>query len=135
MKDTDTTDQAAAEARVLARYFVKQEPPQRVIASYRRMAAAHPLQSADAKLLALLVRHPWLIGCIDGGLVILKPDSEVRRRLFTMLAILESSPEYTDYFLPRQQKPYYILFVGWAGLRGIAKALAGIVILTVRRAQ
>lgn len=50
-----------------------------------------------------------------------------------MFAILEAMPEYAPYFLPRQRSGLYILVVGMVGIRAVAKALLGVVMVKVVR--
>ncbi len=45
------------------------------------------------------------VGLLDAGLAVADPHSELRRRLYLMFAILESSPEYHELFLPPRPRP------------------------------
>jgi hypothetical protein len=42
-----------------------------------------------------------MLGPLDAGAALLDPDHQLRRRLVLMTAILETTPENCDLFLPR----------------------------------
>jgi hypothetical protein len=87
------------------------------------------LDESEAKLLRFSLKHAWLLGCIDGGLVFVKPHSEVRRRIYTMLSILETTPDFAQSFLPTKRSWPYVFVVGWAGIHGVARAAVGVFIV------
>jgi hypothetical protein len=123
------TDSAKLEAQIFARYLIKRQPTSGVIKLYERGVSQNKPGASDEKLLAFLRRHPRLTGLVDAGLVFYRPHSEVRRRIYVMLAILESSPEYHDSFLPAKRSPFYLFFVAYSGLRAIIKSLCGLVLV------
>ncbi len=66
---------------------------------------------------------------IDAGLAYKEPNNNARRKLFTMLAILEASPRYTSYFLSRKFSGLYIFKIGLVGMRAVFRAVIGVVII------
>ena len=70
-----------------------------------------------------------MMGWVDAGLVLLKPASPLRRKLFTMLAILEASPSYTRDFLSRPFPPYHLLRLAVVCVRAVGRSTAGVAIL------
>ena len=66
---------------------------------------------------------------IDAALALKEPNNNARRKLFTMLAILEASPNYTSYFLSRNFSLFYIVKVGLVGMRAVCRAVIGIFII------
>jgi hypothetical protein len=123
----DSTD----EARVFGKYLIGQAPNEEAVLLYSRaMRATHAkLDETDIKLLQLVMAHPRLLGFIDAGLPFYKPYSEVRRRLYVMLAILETQPQYHDIFLPKARSPWYILFILYAGFRAVVKTVFGSILV------
>jgi len=85
------------------------------------------------KLTRIAFKHTWLIPFFDGALVFLHPHADLRRRIYVMFAILESTPEYSDGFLPA--KTSFGDFVGLigTGFRAVFRAAVGIVIIKVGR--
>jgi hypothetical protein len=81
-----------------------------------------------------MLKNKWHMACIDAALAVQEPTSAVRRKLFTMLAILEASPNYTSYFLSRKYSIFYLFKIGLVGVRAIMRALVGIFIVnTIKR--
>ena len=78
-------------------------------------------------------KSKWRMACIDAGLALKQPSSNARRKLFTMLAILEASPTYTDYFLSKNFSPFYIIKIGLVGIRSVCRALLGLVLVKMNK--
>ena len=141
MDGTATSDeQLAAEARLFGRYLVGRDPTPIHVDRYVAASRAHfgdPLTSEDAAVLAWLRRHPWSVGMLDAAAGLFRPGGALRNRILLMAAILETTPEFADHFLPRQVGPLALaLRVGVLGLVAVANALAGVALhrIAVRRA-
>ena len=81
-----------------------------------------------------MMKSKWRMASIDAGLALKEPNNNVRRKLFTMLAILEASPNYTSYFLSKKYSFFYIFKIGAIGIRAVRRALIGIFIVkNIRR--
>lgn len=76
-----------------------------------------------------MMKSKWRMASIDAGLALKEPNNNVRRKLFTMLAILEASPNYTSYFLSKNYSFFYIFKLGLVGIRSSWRAMIGIVIV------
>lgn len=76
-----------------------------------------------------MIESKWKMACIDAGLALIEPSNGVRRKLFTMLAILEASPHYTTYFLPQKTSLFDFIKVVFAGSRAIWRALIGLIMV------
>jgi hypothetical protein len=87
------------------------------------------LDERDKKILSFALNHPWSIGLLDAGCVFVHPDAEIRRRLYVMFAILEASTDYWSYFLPKKRNPLYVFVLLAAGMRGVAKAGVGVILV------
>lgn len=123
------------EAKCFARYLVGQEPSRQIVTRYTEALAYNPpsISATDLHLLEFIRKHPWSLGCIEAGLAIRHPHSEIRRRLYIMLAILESSPDHTTAFLPQERSAWYMVVIALAGLRAVGKALVGLIMVGVMR--
>lgn len=123
---------AELEAQIFTKYLVKKPATPAVIVLYKQAVRNGDIISKnDRKLLTFMVQHPRLVSLVDAGLVLYRPQSEARRRAYLMLAILEASPDYYDDFLPKQRSFIYPLFIGYSGLRAVAKSLFGVVLVRV----
>lgn len=76
-----------------------------------------------------MLESKWKMACIDAGLAITDPNNNVRRKLFTMLAIMEASPNYTSFFLSENHSLLYLLKLAGAGIRAVFRTVIGIVII------
>ena len=121
------------EAQIFSRYLLGIDVPKAARELYVTAitSAATHVSANDKKLLALTVRRPWLTGCVDGGLVFIRPNSEVRRRLYIMLSILETVPELADQFLPKRRSVWYVFWLAFVGVRACLRAGVGIVLVKV----
>jgi hypothetical protein len=131
----------AHEARILARYLVGREPlaahVERYVAGCRALFREAPAPE-DAAVLGWVRRHPWSVGPLDAASGLWRPGATLRNRLLLMAAVLETTPEFADAFLPRQVGPLALMLrVGAAGLVAVASAAAGVVLfgLIARRAR
>jgi hypothetical protein len=118
-------DEYSVQANLFTRYLVKRDADGITHQLYRNAAKRGTLDKNDARLLDFVVRHHWAVGLVDAGLIFYKPESEVRRRLYMMLAILEANPSYADKFLPRKRNPLYLLVLGLIGCRAIFRIAVG----------
>ena len=92
------------EASVLARYLVGRNPPQELIERYERANGAlltEPVEQRDVAVVAFVGRYPWSVPFLDAASGVFRPDGLLRRKILAMAAILETSPEFADEFLPR----------------------------------
>lgn len=121
-------DKLKHEAQLFTYYLIGRDANRKAVQLYKS-TANDKLDPTDQKLLDYMKAHPWSIGLIDAGLVFYKPSSRARRRIYLMLAILETNIEYSDLFLAKKRSPLYLLVVGVAGFRAITRAILGVVLI------
>lgn len=123
------TEDLKLEASIVTRYLIKRNPTVPVTNLYIRAMQASdlPVSEKDKRLLNLMRRYPFLLRFFDAGLALTEPTSEVRRRLFVMFSILESTPEYADHFLSKKRSLLYLIPLGLSGTLAVLQALIGIV--------
>jgi len=80
-------------------------------------------------MLASTRRMAWA----DAGLALLRPDNKLRQKLFIMLAILETSPDYARYFLSRPVPPRLHLSLVGAGIRSVFRGIAGVIMVKLSK--
>jgi hypothetical protein len=123
-------DALAAEARLFARYLVGREPTPAHVERYvaaNRTLFPNGLAAEDAAVLAWVRHRPWSIGPLDAAAGLLRPGGALRNRILLMAAVLETTPEFADHFLPRQLGPLaLVLRVGVAGMVAVTNALLGV---------
>ena len=82
-------------------------------------------------ILNSMLKSKWRMALLDSALAIKKPQSVIRRKIFIMTAILEASPNYTNYFLPRNFSFAYYFKLAYVGTRALFKILIGLVYLKI----
>lgn len=117
------------EAKVLGKYLVGVAPPDRAVNFYVRVIREQQIavSERDARCLGFVVRNPWSVGLIDGGLRLTRGHSEVRRRLYILFSILEAQPELHQYFLSQDRPFWYVAVVGFRLFAAGLKAAGGLV--------
>lgn len=116
------------EAKIFGRYLIGEEVNEAVIGLYRDAHHANPFELAEkeTRLLKLIYIHPGLTGMVDGGLALQNKDSAIRRKIFFMLAILETFPEYSRHYLfPEPATPNSFLVFFLSGVRGVLRMVFG----------
>ena len=128
---SDESGSFFAEADLLGRYLIRIPPNNRVKLLYAKAMSTIDIQMdpVDQRLWSMIMDYPLTLRIIDSGLAAIRPNSAVRRKIYTMFAILEASPEYSDCFLPQAFGPLYVVNVVFAGARAVLAALTGLVVL------
>lgn len=119
------------EARIFGKFLIGENINDRAIDLYitAHSNTSFELDKKDQRLLKFMLKYPFWVGCIDGGLALLKRRSNLRKKIFFLLAILEADPDYVDRFLIQRKGIFSDLF-GTAvyGIRGVYRAVLGCVL-------
>jgi hypothetical protein len=91
------------------------------------------LTGQEAKVWKYMMTHPRSVPYIDAALALTKPNGNIRRKIFVMLAILEASPTHSDQFLPLRFNSLYFFKVMYSSIRSVLRALTGIILLKLVR--
>ncbi|MGA8533236.1 MAG: hypothetical protein WB615_03920 [Candidatus Tumulicola sp.] len=116
------------EAEVFGRYVVGSAIDEPVRVRYRRALRDLSYDTDDA-ITRFAVNRPWSIAALDGGLALTQPSALLRRRLSLMAAILETRPEYSEAFLPRNRSRRDALGVAYAVARAALTGALGLLLL------
>lgn len=130
-------DSLRVEGRLLGRLVLGREPEPEFVERY---VEAHehlfrePARGNDAAVMALIVRRPWLLACVDSAAAMIQPGALVHRKALLMAAILEASPRYADEFLPRRTTWGGLLWLGiGAAIATVCRIVIGIPVLMIVR--
>lgn len=123
--------QTTEEAKIFGAYIVGAIPSQDIITRYIHIATSSPppLTTQDKAIISFIYRHPGLLGAIDAYAAFFRPESEIRRRLFIMFAVLEATPEYADKFLPKDRGFLSFLTIFGVSLRAFFRLVMGCVVM------
>jgi len=89
------------------------------------------LEDEDEKIFKMMLNKKWKMASIDAILAFKKPQSNIRRKIFIMLSILEASPNYTSYFLSKDFSFFDYIKICCVGIRSIIRVLIGFFYLKI----
>jgi hypothetical protein len=115
------------EARIFGKHLIGEEINAMAVSLYVNAHAKSNFEfhGNDLKLLKFILKYPSAAGMIDGGLALQKRDSVIRKKIFYMLAILETIPEYSRYFLSPKLSISNALEFLLFGIRGVFRMVLG----------
>jgi|SRR5579884_564157 len=121
------------EASMVTRYLIGVSPSRSVQDRYAAAmyALKIDLDQVEQKLWNLAVSSIAIMRLIDGGLALVRPESGIRRKIYTMLAILECSPDYTTYFLPRRFSPLQCVILLLSAARAVVVGALGALLVAL----
>ncbi len=121
------------EAILITGYLLRTTPSPEL--QYRYASAIQRLNIIldrdEDSLWRIIERYPSTLRMIDGGLALLRPQGGIRRKIYTMLAILEASPEHCGQFLPKPCSFFQMIRLIGIGFRATLTALLGLVIIQI----
>ena len=129
MSDLDLNRQAD----ILTGYLIQRSIGNDAVYDLYRTVVTEKKQQDETKLINFAFRHPSLIPFLDAGLVFVRPESELRRRIYIIFATLESMPEYSGLFLPEKTGLQGLILVVGSGIRAVFRAAMGVILLKVAR--
>jgi hypothetical protein len=119
------------EAVILVRYLVNQPALPEAIHLYTEALAHHiiDLTKRQQKIWQFCLRNSWALPLVDAALAFGEKYSPVRKKIYIMLAILETQPAYNDHFLPHKRSSFFPVFVFFRLLIAGWRCIAGKVII------
>lgn len=124
-------EQLYGEGEVFGRYILGKEINKKTIEQYVNSFDVSPMEISDKEqiLIDKCVNKSWKLPYFDGALSLKNPNHLLKQKLLRMFAILETRPEYADYFLGKDFPKGYIFKIVLIGVRGVFRALVGLIIL------
>ena len=110
------------EAQAISQYLVGKTCSDQMALRYRDALTKlnATLTPEQEKTWAKMVNSKIYMKLMDGGLALASPQSALRKRVFIMLALLECSPEFTEFFLPQLRSIWYLIPLGFrAGMSAV----------------
>ena len=119
---------AANEAQAISKYLVGKTCSEEMAQRYREAVTKlnATLTPEQEKTWAKMVGSRIYMKLMDGGLALASPQSPLRKRIFIMLALLECSPEFTEFFLPQQRSIWYLIPLGFRAGMSAVYGVAGL---------
>ena len=121
------------EAKILGKYLIEKDINNQAIVLYKSAIEFHGFKPdhKDQRIETFAFRHPFFLGFIDGGMALAFKQSVLRKKIFLMLAILETIPEYSDMYLSKEQSFMEFIKVIFAGVRGVIRGVFGLVLVKI----
>jgi hypothetical protein len=127
-----SNDQALFDqADLFSKYLIGLPPCLKVRTQYSRLIRLNDnkLSNYDYNVLEFTLNHPHLIAPLDSGLALIKPNSELRRRIYYAFALLESQPEFSNDFLPTQSNATYLIVILFESIKFAIFCIFGIILI------
>ena len=119
------------EAYILSFYLTNRQPTPEVLLLYDQALKKLPIEfnSRQIRLWEFCIKHAWALKFVDAALGLTDQYHPIRKRIFIMLAILETQTTYNDCFLPAERSFLYIFYILFRLIKAILKTLIGKVLL------
>jgi hypothetical protein len=119
------------EAILLTKYLANKPLLPEVLKLYEQALQTIPFQFSkkEARIWNFCMKHQWSLGLIDAGLAFGQTYHPVRKRIYIMLAILETQPAYNDCFLPKERSVMYNFYIFFCLIKASFKMVAGKILL------
>jgi hypothetical protein len=102
---------ATNEAQVLSRYLIGEKCSDQTAQHYaeaiQKLNAT--FKESEQKTWDRMIRFTFYLKLVDSGLAVTNPQSPLRKRIFIMMTLLESSPDHVRYFLPQERSIWYLI--------------------------
>ncbi len=121
------------EADILCKYITSKKADEQIRLLYTRVFEYKDLNLSgrEDRLWGRMMKRPYLIPFIDSGLAVMKPGSAIRKRIFAMLSIIETNPDFSSCFIgPSGGVKAFSVFV-INGFKALFYTLIGIVMVKV----
>jgi hypothetical protein len=124
-------EQLISEAKIFCRYLLNKKADEHAISLYCEAIQKTNIQltEKDQRILRFILNVPFCIGFIDAAQALSYKDSPVRKRLFVMLAVLETIPEYYSCFASKQRSLWFLFVIAAHGFRAVYRYCFGIVLI------
>jgi hypothetical protein len=122
------------EASIIGKYLIGEDISEAAIHLYLEAHKTNSLEidRTETRLLRLIYKYPGCIGMIDGGLALHKKDAVIRKKIFLLLAILETFPEYARHYLfPDTVSAKNLVGFFLIGMRGILRMIIGSLVVKI----
>ncbi len=126
-----TEVQLQKEASIFGAYIIGKEINDVVKLRYIQSLKAAPLEGSpdEIKLIQHCLNNKWKLPYYDAALGLKNPTHLLKQKLLRMFAILETQPDYTDFFLAKEFPKNYFFKIIAIGFRAVFRSIVGIAIL------
>jgi len=87
------------------------------------------LNEKEENILWYLLKMPFLLPFLDGAWAFLKPENGIRKRILVMNALIETQPQYVQFFLNQKDVPFPIIKLIFRGLVAVLRGIIGVLLI------
>jgi hypothetical protein len=129
------TEKQTSEADRLSKYLVGSAASHGAQQAYWKAVErlGCEMDRAESRAWERMMRSSFLLRCVDAGLALLRPASVLRKRIFIMLAVLETEPSLSDHFLPQERSGFFLVLVILRIVRAVVCSMIGILLVKMWR--
>ncbi len=129
------TEKQTSEANRLSKYLVGSTAPHAAQQAYWKAVdrLGCEMDGVECRAWERMMRSSFLLRCVDAGLALLRPASVLSKRIFIMLAVLETEPSLADHFLPQERSGFFLVRVMLRMVRAVVCAVIGILLVKMWR--
>ena len=119
------------EAHVLTQYLIGKNASEEVINLYLQALSILniPLTEKEKLVWNRMLKNRFYLKLIDSGLAVVNKNSPIRKRIFLLLAILESQTQYSDAFFQKERSPWYLIQFTLSGMIAVFYMILGSIYL------
>lgn len=119
------------EVIIFTNYLIKASPPKVIVDRYEDFLNNNRLtvSNKDLRILDFATRNPFFLPCIDNALALSRPNAELRRRMYILFSILETTPDYAHKFLPEKRSLLHIVSLVLHGAVVVIQIIIGLILL------
>lgn len=120
------------EAEIITRYLLKESPGENEKKLYSKAMEELKIELSEEEKRTwdFMIKYPFSFGPLDSALAIKMPEGNIRKKVFVMLAILETSKSFTPYFLSKKYSFFDTAGLIFTGIRSLFRLLAGLILIT-----
>ena len=87
------------------------------------------LNEKEENVMQYLHKMPFLLPFVDGAWAFLKPENGIRKRILIMNALIETQPQYVQFFLNQKDVPFPIIKLIFRGLVAVLRGIIGVLLI------
>jgi hypothetical protein len=120
-------DKQLDECDILTRYLVGCTATSQLRTSYQRALQNIPVifNERQCLLWKACMKNPWLLPHVDAWLGFSHHDHPIRKKIFIMLGVLETQPDYSYFFLPSRGSFFQAVAIICRGMWAVIKIVTG----------
>ena len=89
------------------------------------------LSEKEENVLRYLLKMPFLLSFADGAWAFLNPKNGIRKRILVMSALIETEPQYVQFFLNEKDVSFSVFKLLFRGSVAVLRGIIGVFLILV----